>query len=188
MIAYLRGIVQEILENRIILLTNDVGYFVTITNSILVNLQKGDQISSWIHMHISENDVQLYGFSTAQEYELFQDIIGISGIGPKIGMALVNHANQDQITEAVSTSNHQFFQQIPGIGKKNAGRIVLELQNKYGNQSTRTQANLDPTEKEIILGAMQNLGYSKHEIERSIRDIDENLPVEDKIKQLLQKM
>jgi Holliday junction DNA helicase RuvA len=180
MIAYLSGKLLLKQATSVILDVGGVGYEVTIPVSTFYDMEEaGAQIQLRIHTHVREDALQLFGFRTARERELFALLISVSGIGPKSGIAMLSGMSADEIINAIRTSNLARLTSIPGIGRKTAERLVIELRDKMTALSSpaleeelRAQAaGAPPTEdtlREDSLSALINLGYQRAAAEKAI--------------------
>jgi Holliday junction DNA helicase RuvA len=180
MIAYLSGKLLAKHANSVILDVNGVGYEVTIPLSTFYELEEnGSDISLRIYTHVREDTLQLFGFKTARERELFLQLITVSGIGPKLGITLLSGMSADDLVGAIRTNNLARLNSIPGIGKKTAERLVIELRDKIlklsspeleeefaAKEETATTAD---TVYEDALSALVNLGYQKAVAEKTLR-------------------
>lgn len=173
MIAHLKGNVAKKANKGIIVDTGSVGYFVHLTNATLAEIEETQQIELFIHSHIKEDAFDLYGFSEHQDMEFFKQLLQISGIGPKVALEMLN-VPPDKIKGAILNEDEAFICKIPGIGKKTAKRLILELKEKVDTleteyQSLSTQSHNDAVE------ALIKLGYRKHQIIKNLREIPEEI-------------
>src|SRR3989344_6793479 len=122
MIGALRGIVHFKRFDRMILMVNGIGYVVYPPNELLSTIKLGETLEVYIHTHVREDSLQLFGFATSRELELFELLLGVSGIGPKTALAIVNRG-ADQVYQALSGADVTFFTTIPRLGTKNAQKI-----------------------------------------------------------------
>jgi Holliday junction DNA helicase RuvA len=164
----------------VILDVGGVGYEVTIPVSTFYDMEEaGAQISLRVFTHVREDALQLFGFKTARERELFTLLISVSGIGPKSGIAMLSGMSADEIITAIRTNNLARLTSIPGVGKKTAERLVIELRDKMAALSSPAleeeykaqAAGAPPTEdalREDTLSALVNLGYQRAAAEKAI--------------------
>ena len=169
MIAHLKGILLSKSPNAIIIDNNGLGYEVFVPLSTFYTLpdEEGQEISLHIHTHVREDAFILFGFKTILEKKIFRLLISVSGIGPKLAVNILSGIGPDTLLEAIAHGDVAKLQSIPGVGKKTAERISLELRDKA--QSARSDIDLPPAkirsheEKELrddALSALVNLGYS----------------------------
>ncbi len=183
MIAHLTGTLLEKQATSVILDVGGVGYEVTIPVTTFYGMEdEGAQVRLRVYTHVREDALQLFGFRTARERELFQLLISVSGIGPKSGIAFLSGMSADEIITAIRTNNLARLTSIPGVGRKTAERLVIELRDKMANLSSpaldasvaaagggATQA--PPSEdalREDALSALLNLGYQKVAAEKAV--------------------
>jgi Holliday junction DNA helicase RuvA len=174
MIAFLRGTILEKQPNLIIVDVQGVGYEVHVPLSTYYDVgDPGNEVALRIHTHVREDALDLYGFLTTLEQQLFERLIGISGIGPKLAVAVLSGIEPRELVAAVQRANVARLTGIPGIGRKTAERIVLELRDRLSQvavpESDRTAAtSSDGRLRDDLLSALQNLGYHRPLAERAI--------------------
>jgi Holliday junction DNA helicase RuvA len=174
MIAWLRGRLLEKHPNRLILDVNGVGYDVQVPLSTFYDVAEvGTDVSLRVHTHVREDVIALYGFGSALEQQLFERLIGVSGIGPKLALAALSGIEPDELVRAVRTSDVARLSSIPGIGKKTAERITLELKDKLPAPSaaiagTRPAATPADEMRTDLLSALLNLGYQRPLAEKAV--------------------
>ncbi len=186
MIAYLKG-TPRVYANKIILETNGVGYGVCASNKILQQAQNKTELELFIYTHVKEDRLELYGFLTIQEQQLFELILSISGIGPATALAIIDK-DPDQLITAVQEANVAFFKAVPRVGKKMAQKIIIDLSGKLGQLKELNLAPLDP-KQQTVADALLSLGWDEDSIRTAIEKLDlEQLSIQEAIKQALQKM
>jgi holliday junction DNA helicase RuvA len=181
MIAHLSGTLLYKQTTTVILDVGGVGYEVTIPLSTFYDLEDaGANVKLRIYTHVREDTLQLYGFRTARERELFQQLISVSGIGPKLGITMLSGMSADEIIVSIRTNNLARLTSIPGVGKKTAERLVIELRDKIAALSSpaleeefAAQAGAgSPASEDAVrddaLSALINLGYQKAAAEKAI--------------------
>ena len=166
MIAHLHGRIFDKQPNRIIVDVNGVGYDVAVPLSTFYGLgDAGADIALRIHTHVREDALLLYGFATRLEQELFERLISVSGIGPKVGLAVLSGIETNELIKAIQRSDLARLTAIPGVGKKTAERIVLELKDRLplaAHTQPANGASVDPSDlKDDVLSALMNLGYQR---------------------------
>ncbi len=181
MIARLRGRVSGRSGTGLIVDVNGVDYLVNATPSVH-RLGDGD-VTIEVHTVVREDALQLYGFATADERELFELLLGVSGVGPKVALAIVSGSTPVELRRAIARDDVKRFQAIPGIGLKTAQRVVLELKEKLGSVAATTEAS----EELVARDALVSLGWSLLEAERALADVDENLSVEEQVRAVLRR-
>ena len=162
MLGYIEGNIQEKEEKTLIIVTHGVGYLVNVTETTFLENEKGDEIALYLHTHVREDDISLFGFSTLSDLNFFKQLTSVSGIGPKIGMEILN-TDSNLIKNAILGKDTTTLVRIPGIGKKTAERMVLELKNKV-EPGERTPQGLKQEIDQDVIEALQSLGYSRGHI------------------------
>jgi len=180
MIARLRGRPVARTADGLVLDVNGVGYLVQATPSAAAS--GGDEITVETYLHVREDALQLYGFADAAERELFVQLLGVNGVGPKVALAIVSGSRPGELRKAIVREDVARFQAIPGIGKKTAERIVLELKEKIVVDVAEAPGG-DLTARDALV----ELGYSLVDAERALADVDESLAVEEQVRQALRR-
>jgi holliday junction DNA helicase RuvA len=181
MIAHLSGTLLSKQATSVILDVGGVGYEITIPLSTFYDLEDtGSNVQLRIYTHVREDTLQLYGFKTARERELFLKIISVSGIGPKLGITLLSGMSADEMIASIRTNNLARLTLIPGVGRKTAERLIVELREKVAALSSaqleeelgaKAEVNAEPTEDSVradALSALLNLGYQRSSAEKAI--------------------
>jgi Holliday junction DNA helicase RuvA len=173
-IAYLRGQLLEKQPNRIVVDVNGVGYDVFVPLSTFYGLgDTGGEIVLRIHTHVREDLLALYGFSTELEQALFERLIGISGIGPKVALSVLSGIEPAELMRAIERGDIARLTSIPGIGKKTAERIVLELKDRLPRVTVAASSmgesiGAAPELRDDVLSALLNLGYHRPLAEKAV--------------------
>ena len=200
MFYYLNGTVAEILPYLAVVDCGGVGYACKTTNTTLAALKKGQRGKLYIYLNVGEGVFELYGFATQAELNSFKLLIGVSGVGPKAALAILSVATPDTLAMAVITGDEKTLTAAPGIGKKIAQRIILELKDKLAKESAAGGLDFSGPKGAAIPAALTNkateaaaalavLGYTSQEAAAAMKGIDvENLPLEEIIRQSLKKM
>src|SRR3954452_22442105 len=169
-IARLRGRVVARNANGLVLDVNGVGYLVHATPSVH---RLGDgEITVEIHTHVREDALQLFGFASAAERALFELLLGVNGVGRKVALAIVGGSTPAELTRAIARDDTARFEAIPGIGRKTAQRVLLELKEKLAPVA-EASATTDLTARDALVG----LGWSFVDAEHALAEVDETLPV-----------
>jgi len=175
MIAFLRGRVHDKQPNRVTIDVGGVGYDVHVPLSTFYHLgDEGAEISLRVHTHVREDALQLYGFLTDLERQLFERLIGISGIGPKLAIVALSGMDTRDLVAAVQRADVARLTTIPGIGKKTAERIVLELKDRLAQvavppaSGAAAAATSADQLRADLLSALLNLGYHRQQAEKAI--------------------
>jgi Holliday junction DNA helicase RuvA len=171
-IAHLRGRLFEKHPNRIIVDVAGVGYDVSVPLSTFYGLgDAGSPIELRIHTHVREDALALYGFATRLEQDLFERLIGISGIGPKVALAILSGIEPPDLIRAIGQGDVARLTAIPGVGKKTAERMVLELKDRLPRAAAATPAGEPPPASSLrddLLSALMNLGYHRPLAEKAV--------------------
>jgi len=176
MIAFIRGTLLEKAPNQAIIETAGVGYDVTIPVSTFSSLpDKGKEIALRIYTHVREDTIALYGFHTQEEKRVFERLVGVSGIGPKLAITVLSGLKTTDLVEAIRGGHHDRLVRIPGVGRKTAERIVLELRDKLdgiapGAAAATAAAPAAWSGAELdVLSALTNLGAQRPQAELAVR-------------------
>lgn len=191
MIGYLKGKIISAKPTQIILDVNGVGYLVNISISTFEKISDQNEISLFIHTHVREDALSLYGFYTEVEKEMFELLISISGIGPKVALSILSGISVDELQDAIQTENVSRLVSVPGVGRKTAERVVLELKSKVGFIETSVSKGIDFGVKQEAVLALTTLGYNQKVAEKIVRDLlNENpqLSLEDLIRKSLSEL
>ena len=181
MIAHLSGTLLSKEPNAVILDVGGVGYEVTIPISTFYDLEEaGSNVKLRVYTHVREDALQLYGFKTLRERELFMRLISVSGIGPRLGITLLSGMSADEMIASIRTNNLARLTLIPGVGRKTAERLVMELRDKVASLSSpeleeelgaESRAGATVTEDSMrsdVLSALLNLGYQRGAAEKAV--------------------
>ncbi|MBQ2093326.1 MAG: Holliday junction branch migration protein RuvA [Ruminococcus sp.] len=174
-----------------------VGYNCQTTMNTLKNLRLGDEVTLFTYLNVREDAMELFGFSAKTELDTFKTLIGVSGVGPKAGLAILSELSPEQVAMAIATDDIKTITRAQGVGKKIAQRIVLELKDKLA-KSLSTEDNSLPSSSAAANAAMGNipkaiealgvLGYSPADVSGILATMDSALPVEQLIAQTLRQM
>jgi holliday junction DNA helicase RuvA len=180
MISRLRGTPAGRTAEGLVVEVGGVGYLVNVTPSVVRRADAATEVTVETYLHVREDTLQLYGFADAGERSLFVQLLGVSGIGPKVALAVVSSASPDELRRAIALRDSARFQAIPGIGKKTAERIVLELEGSIADAPVIAEAG-EPREL-VARDALVELGYSLVEAEQALANVDPELPVEERVR------
>ena len=189
MIASLHGSLEAIGSDWAIINVNGIGFQVYMPTSTQSTLgAAGKEVHLFTHLVLREDSVTLYGFSATEELELFQILIGVSGLGPRLALGMLSGMSVEQVSMAIATGNADLLMVIPGIGKKMAQRIVLELKDKIGAGWLATPAAQLAQGNTDVLAALTSLGYSVSEATHAVATLPPSakLSLEEKVKLALQ--
>jgi Holliday junction DNA helicase RuvA len=189
MIASLQGTIEALGGDYAIINVGGVGFRVYMPTSVLSALGKvGEEVKVYTHLRVTDDDISIYGFGSADELTLFETLIGVSGLGPRLALAMLSSLTVEQMTMAIATGSTDLLTTVPGIGKKMAGRLVLELKDKVGAGLIATPAAQVAQENTDVLAALTSLGYSVSEASRAVATLPaaSDLSVEERVKLALQ--
>jgi len=184
MIARLRGKPVASTPEGLVLDVGGVGYLVAATPAAVRMASGADEITVETYLVVREDAMQLYGFADRAERELFVHLLTVNGVGPKVALAVVSGSPADELRRAIVREDIARFTAIPGIGKKTAERIVLELKEKLGAVETiapKGEGDL------VARDALVELGWTVLDAERALQDVDETLPVEEQVRLALRR-
>jgi len=187
MIAGLQGKLQTIGNSWAIINVGGISFQVYMPTSTLSTLGAiGEKVELHTHLHLREDNATLYGFATPEELLLFQTLTTVSGVGPKLALAMLSAMSAEKLTMAIATGSAELLSEVPGIGKKMASRLVLELKGKLAAGMPVPTGLAE--ENSDVLDALVSLGYSVREATRAIATLpqDQKLSLEERIKLALQ--
>ena len=199
MFYYLNGILAHVGPNLAVIDCGGVGYACKTTNYTLASLKQGEKAKLYTYLHVREEIFELYGFVSENELNCFQMLIGVSGVGPKAALAILSSVSPEQLATAIITGNEKALTGAPGVGKKIAQRVILELKDKLakgqisvpaGESYGGTGVTVIPENKASeAAAALAVLGYGAVEINEALKGIPvEEMSLESVIKQALKKM
>lgn len=195
MIGYIKGLITNIAIDWCFVETNGIGYRVFISNNTRNKLSKDTEAKLITYLNVREDAMQLYGFYKDSEYDLFLKLISVSGIGPKVAMSILSAIAAEDLCSAIRFKKITTLTKLPGIGKKTAERIVLELADKVGSVEQEMVADVsivvENNNNDVMTESMEalaSLGYSQNEIMPILRKIENFDKVETVIKQVLKEI
>jgi Holliday junction DNA helicase RuvA len=187
-IARLRGVPVARTTEGIVLEVGGVGYLVAVTPSVLARVDGAREVAVETYLHVRDDALQLYGFADAAERELFAHLLAVTGIGPKVALAVVSSAHPAELRRAIALGDAARFQAIPGIGRKTAERIVLELRERIAQVDDVVplpSASGAPPAHLVARDALVELGFSVSEAEQALSRVDPALPPEERVREAL---
>lgn len=190
MFAYIKGTLEEKMNNYIVVETMGIGYKIFMSGTAILHIGEiGDSVKVYTHYHVREDDISLYGFLSNEELKMFELLLSVSGIGAKSAITMLSNITPSEFAMSIVNDDITKLTKIPGIGKKSAQRIVLELKDKLKKEQTTNETeDMDVTLKadestEEAISALQILGYNKKEIEKTLEKFDyKSMGVEDIIR------
>lgn len=181
MIGKLKGTVAEVEGNTLLLETAGGVFYSVICMPDLLSLRStGDLIEMYTYLQVREDALTLFGFSSKEAHKLFTMLLSVDGVGPKLGFAIVSFIDSNRVTEAVITQDVAFFSAIPGVGKKTAQKILLELSSKMNQEFTLKNQILSADDVTIV-DALTALGFSKHEAKKVLTQLEGSSTIEQRI-------
>ncbi len=199
MFYYLDGTVAEILPYLAVIDCGGVGYACKTTNNTLAALKRGQRKKLYTYLNVGENLFELYGFATQSELNSFKLLIGVSGVGPKAALAILSSGTPETLAMAIVTGDEKSLTAAPGVGKKIAQRIILELKDKMakeaaggldfsGGKGTPAPALFGASKAAEAAQALAVLGYSSQEVGVALKGLDMDQPLEEIVRQALKRM
>ncbi len=191
MISALEGIFEGQTNNTAQIKVGPLTLNIFVSTTTLAHIgNPGSRVYLHTHLYLREDNISLFGFATTEELKLFQSLLTVSGIGPRNALGILSVINPDQIVAAIEGGNADMLSQVPGIGKKTAGRIVLELKGKLEKILGTTISPTIQSEDTDIVAALTALGYSLREATQAASGLPDTkgLELEDKVKLALQKL
>lgn len=182
MIARLRGAAVGHGPDGIVVDVGGVGYLVQATPRVRAAAVAGKELTVETYLHVREDALQLYGFADAEERALFEQLLSVSGIGPKVALAIVSSAGPGELRRAIAREDTARFEAIPGIGRKTAQRVVLELK---GTLPSEPEAPGSGDGHLVARDALVELGYTVADAEAALADVDPELTPEERVRRAL---
>ena len=178
MIGWLQGTIKKYYQrgNRhvVLIASGGVGYEVQLVQRDWMTLHLGDEQERWVHQVVSPDNIQLFGFSAIEERDLFRELIGVNGVGPQAALALLDALQLSELLRALIHSDLKTLCRAPGVGKRTAERMALELRSRLANTgapSDTEQVSLESSPRELI-ATLETLGYETHEIQNALQRLN----------------
>lgn len=195
MIGFLRGKVTYLLADDCLLDVGGVGYRVTVSGMTRSKLRQGEQAMLFTYLSVREDALQLYGFATQEEYDVFLQLIGVSGIGPKVALGILSSTTVSGLCSAIANKQASLLTKLPGIGKKSAERLILELKDKLafvgigdGEEAFVEAAPLGDGILDEAAAALASLGYTPAETAPVLKQLGTCQTTEEAIRLALKKL
>ena len=187
MIARIEGIIVHIADKFIIVDVSGVGYKLSITTDTMTSCGLGDHASFWVHTSVRENSIDLFGFKTINEMSFFEQLLDVSGIGPRSALSILAIAPIDTLKRAIATGDIGYLNKVSGIGKKTAEKIIIELRDKLQDFKNDGDTPELLREESDIIEALKSLGYSQNEARDAIKQVPQTtIGTNARIKEALQ--
>jgi len=189
MIGFLSGEVVARDDPYIVIDVSGVGYKVVVANGVLSNLGKNGKVKLFVYTHVRKDAISLFGFLDSLDLKLFENLISVSGIGPKTAMNVFSIGDREKIIEAIVTNDVSFFSSVPRLGKKNAQKIIIELKSKFGSLQDLDLSKADSKGNGEVITALKQFGFSSREALEAVKSIKgEGKTTEEKIRLALKEM
>ena len=188
MIGYLKGKIISSKPTKILLDVNGVGYLVNISINTFEKISDKEFVSLYIYTSVKEDSITLFGFFSESEKEMFELLISVNGIGPKLALSILSGIQVSELKNAIQTENSSRIVAIPGIGRKTAERLLLELKTKIDRIEEEGSAEIPFSLRNEAISALTTLGYNQKIAEKAVRDLlseEPNISIEELIKKAL---
>jgi len=187
MIATINGKITEKIGDLLVIEASGVGYGLNVTIEDFGSVSLGDQTKFYIYDHIRENSHDLFGFAKLETKNLFEQLLSVNGVGPKMALSILNVGNSKDVRAAIATGNTALISKASGVGKRLAERVVVDLKDKVGLVASDLSGTDILTSSNYVVSdeatqALMSLGYNQNDAVGALKDIDESLPVEQRIK------
>lgn len=187
MIVTINGKITEKIGDLLVIEASGVGYGLNVTIEDFGSVSLGDQTKFYIYDHIRENSHDLFGFAKLETKNLFEQLLSVNGVGPKMALSILNVGNSKDVRAAIATGNTALISKASGVGKRLAERVVVDLKDKVGLVASDLSGTDILTSSNYIVSdeatqALMSLGYNQNDAVGALKDIDESLPVEQRIK------
>lgn len=191
MIDFIVGEITDIFDNDVVILNNNVGYSVKMPLRDINELKIGNTEKIYTRMIVREDDISLYGFFDSDTRILFDLLTSVSGIGPKVGIGILSSLNNSDIRASIISDDAKVLTSAPGVGKKTAERIILELKDKISKFEFKDNIKIESVsldnsnDDDSAIEALVTLGYNKYEAKDALKNIDKSLDISKRIKEAL---
>lgn len=189
MIGLLKGKVELLKRPFVIVDVSGVGYKVLVSENVYKKLSLNDTIKLFTYTYVRDDALDLFGFAEAEDLDLFESLLTVSGIGPKTALNIFSFGERKDIIEAILRGDTQFFTSVPRLGTKNAQRIIIDLKNKMGSTKDIDLSGKDFLENAEVIQALKNFGFTVSEAQKALREIKaQGLSLDEKIKLALKNL
>lgn len=188
MIHGLTGKLKKAGLNYLVITVGGIDYKVFVSLSESLSIKEGEEISLFTYLHSTDSAMDLYGFNSQEELDLFEALISVSGVGPKSALGILSVANPQKISASIAEESPELLQRSSGIGKRTAERIIVELKDKVSSEGSGEVLRLAEADSDVY-EALVGLGYKKSKVEDVLKEIDPALTdVRDRLKEALRKI
>ena len=189
MIALLSGIISEKIEETVVIDCSGVGYGVLMCVDDFVSVKVGDNLKVYIYENIKENSHDLYGFTNLETKRMFEQLLSVNGVGPKMALSMLSIGSLDEVRRAIAAGDTKYISQANGVGKRVAERVIVDLKDKLGLMASEDATKFlhgapADSDDEAVQGLIA-LGFSAADAGIALKDVDKNLKTEERIKQAL---
>lgn len=188
MIRMVSGTIESLDEGGVVVVTGGIGYLVFVPGRLLEQLHTGGEARLYTYHHVREDQQALYGFADRSDLAFFRQLIQVSGVGPKMALQVLSRFSAEEVKRAIVHGDMAILTSIPGVGRKTAERIVVDLKERVSIAPGGTVAVSTGGQAIHVLEALQALGYSKDEALRVIREIDQSQSLEEQVRSALRLM
>lgn len=166
MLVTIKGTANGEIDGMVVLEVNGLGYGLHMADSDRTEIKKGDEVTLYLYEHIREDAHDLYAFKNPQDQWLFRQLISVSGVGPKLALTVISGVGSKQLRQAIISGNSEVLQSVPGVGKRTAERLVVELKNKLG-EALESSATASGGGEDTVFAALRQLGYPPVEAQQA---------------------
>lgn len=196
MLDFIKGNISEIYEGEIVLDNNDIGYLISISQLDISKLSLNEELKIYLRLILREDNISLYGFLNKDSRILFDLLNTVSSVGPKLSMTILGALGSSQLRSAILSEDANILTKSPGVGKKTANRIILELKDKISKKSFTEDLDLSILDSsdtidinnDLALEALLSLGYNEYEAKIALRNVDQSQELSEIIRQALKVM
>lgn len=189
MIGFLRGDLRLHHPSSIIVDVGGVGYLIRPSLSVLKRYSgDGESVEIFVHTHVRDDQITLFGFLSMEELQLFELLLSVSGVGPKSALAVLAAGTTEEIYAAISHAEVEFFQSVPGVGKKTAQRVIVDLKSKVSDLEDLDLSDSDSVSHRELTAALRSMGFSTPEVKSAVKDVDISLSLEEQIRRALKQI
>ncbi len=186
-IGYLEGEIVDFDDEQMTLMVQGVGYELHCLKGTLSSLQVGEKLQMWVYTHVREDHIHLFGFSQKSEREIFLSLIGVSGIGPKMAIAILSHVATDPLIKMIEQGDVKGLCTLPKIGKKTAEQMILSLKGKLHGGTTAVMRGTSalPSVHSDMVSALVHLGYRLSDVHRAVEALPKEIEFQEGIRRCL---
>jgi holliday junction DNA helicase RuvA len=184
MLAYIKGHIQNITDKSLIVNVGGLGYEVIAPINTLLNQKENTEITMYLHTHVREDNISLFGFENMLEKNIFQKLISVSGVGPRSAITMLSVASAENIIQAIQSGQIEMLPKIPGVGRKTLEKLILELKDKFADYIIASESE----DRKNARLALESLGYNSRDISAVINNLHPELNMNSIIKEALKKL